>query len=315
MRLKENRIQISKSEVLSTIYGISDKSSDLSFANDENLLDLSLFELELNLIKQRNFPLVRQILQALEKKEILLGRNTNNTGSVLFAYGMENKTLTKVFINMSKFINVGTGKIDLKTGLPLAKIQFVGGYEMFYDILFAAYCGLKAEKCYSSPSITKIVRNFYVDMMAQITSRNFGNPGNGVKFRFITDVLFYNGDMNGIDIADMTMFNKNEASILQTKYPDFFEKNKEGNSINRWIEIVNEEFPVFKEPVKLSKFIVGSVNGLGENGIYAIDNHAYIISIMILKARRSKAIAGGYILKSLEVSPQAFLSDVQKTLI
>lgn len=318
MRLKPNRILISKSEVLDTIYnGISQAASDLSFATKtDNRLNKNLFKVELETIKDRNFPLARLVIKALEDGSIILGRNTENNGSVLFAYGMDSskKSITKVFVNMSKFIQVAPGKIDINTGEALSKIVLKGGYEEFYNILLSAYVGLNAEKCYNSPSITKTVRNFYTDMMAQITSRNFGNPGDGVKFRFITDVLFYNGEMSGKEVAEATMYNLDAANVLSTNYPDFFNKSGEGLSVDRWIEIINNEFQVFKEPLKLNKFIVGAVNGLGDNGIYMIDNMAYILSIMVAKCRRSKSLAGGYMLKSLEINPTMFLSDIQRTL-
>ena len=318
MRLKPNRIMISKSEVLDTIYkGAGAHASDLGFASKaENRLNPIMFKNEIESIKDRNFPLSKQVLDALKSGKIILGRNTENTGSVLFAYGMDSskREIVKVFINMTKFIQVVPGKIDINTGEPLSKVVLKGGYEEFYNLLLAAYVGMNAEKCYNSPTITKMTRQFYTDMMAQITSRNFGNPGDGVKFRFITDVLFYNGELSGREVAEITMFSLDTANMLASNYPDFFNKNPEGLKIERWIEIINAEFQVFKEPLKLNKFIVGGVNGLGENGIYMIDNMAYILSIMTAKCRRSKAINGGYMLRSLEVNSMAFINDIQRTL-
>lgn len=318
MRLKPNRIMISKSEVLDTIYkGAGAHASDLGFASKaENRLNPIMFKSEIENIKDRNFPLSKQVLDALKSGKIILGRNTENTGSVLFAYGMDysKREIVKVFINMTKFIQVVPGKIDINTGEPLSKVVLKGGYEEFYNLLLAAYVGMNAEKCYNSPTITKMTRQFYTDMMAQITSRNFGNPGDGVKFRFITDVLFYNGELSGREVAEITMFSLDTANMLASNYPDFFNKNPEGLKIERWIEIINAEFQVFKEPLKLNKFIVGGVNGLGENGIYMIDNMAYILSIMTAKCRRSKAINGGYMLRSLEVNSMAFINDIQRTL-
>lgn len=316
MNLKPNRILISNSEVLDAIYnGAGSEAADLAFTKSENKIDWTNFEVDVETILKRNFPLSRQVVKALKEGRIVLGMNTKNTGSALFAYAMDQSktTVNRVYINMTKFLNKTAGKINIHTGRPETRLALIGGYETLYNILLAGYTGMNANRCYNSPSVMKFANKFYTDAMAQIISRNFGNPGDGVKFRFITDVLFHNGSISGEEVANMTMFNLNVARLLEQNYPDFFKRSKEGLKLSRYIEILNSEFKVFREPVTLNKLIVASTTALGDNAIYILDNQAYLLSVMIAKARRANIIAGGYMLRTLEAGG-VFFNEVSRTI-
>ena len=72
MKLLSNRILLSNTDLFTTINNNSTNKIDLSFTEKKYHLDKDNFKTELDLIRSRNYPLLRQVLNALETNQIIL---------------------------------------------------------------------------------------------------------------------------------------------------------------------------------------------------------------------------------------------------
>lgn len=321
MILSANRILFSESEVFNTIKQ-KGRTLDLTFTMPKNHIKPETFTHELQMIQSVNLPLKNNILGALKEGKIILGRSETNVGSsLLFTFGMDSSkdNIAKVFVNMSKFTKVSMDRVNVKTGDLEKQTVMIGGWETLWELLYAAYIGLNAKRLYRNSTLVKYMKTFYTDIMAQITSYAFGNPADGVKFRYLTDILFFNGNINPRDLAEDVKFNLATVNILTEAYPKYFTAPN-GLKITDWIKVVNSEFKVFKKPVNLDDLVGTAITGLGDTGVYLLDNGVYLLCVMAAKAMskkytsllksQSKIIQGGYMLRQVETAASAINSEI-----
>lgn len=322
MLLKTNRILFSESEVFNTIKQ-KGRTIDLTFTMPKNHIKPETFEHELSMIQSVNLPLKNNILAALKNGSLVLGRSETQVGSsLLFTFGMDaSKTkIVKVFINMTKFTKITMDKVNVRTGDLEKQTTLIGGWETLWELLYAAYVGLNAQRLYKNSILVKYMKTFYTDIIAQITSYAFGNPADGVKFRYLTDMLFFNGTINPFDLAEDVKFNRATVNVLKEQYPKYFEQYSDDINITSWIKVINSEFKVFKKPVNLDDMVGTAITGLGDTGVYLLDNGAYLLCIMAAKAMskkytsllksQSKIIQGGYMLKQVETAASGINSEI-----
>ena len=327
MILKSNRILFSESEVFNTIKQ-KGRTLDLTFTVPKNHIKPETFEHELQMIQSVNLPLKNNVIAALKSGAIVLGRSETNIGSsLLFTFGMDSNKdkIVKVFVNMTKFTRIAMDRVNPRTGDLEKQTVMVGDWETLWELLYAAYIGLNAQRLYRNSILVKYMKTFYTDIMAQITSYAFGNPADGVRFRYLTDILFFNGTINPRDLAEDVKFNLATVNILQNTYPKYMDPLNGGLKITDWVKVVNSEFKVFKKPVNLDDLVGTAITGLGDTGVYLLDNGAYLLCVMAAKAMskkyssllksQSKIIQGGYMLKQVETAAAAVNSEIFNVLM
>lgn len=325
MNLKLERIMSSKSEVLEIIKE-KGRTLDLSFADPKNHIKSKIFDAELNMISKMQLPLKAQVISALEQKQIVLGKSNTNIGSsLLFVFGTDGQrgVVKTVFVNMTKFVK-NSRTVDPETGDYIDGVVLQGGWEVLWELLYSAYVALNADKVYKNNDITRLIKTYYTDAMAQITSYSAGNPGDGVKFRFITDYFFYNGSVPVIDLAEGVRFNVTTAKVLKEQYPNFFDTNK-SLTLDDYCNIINSEFKTFKKPVSPESYVASGITSLGDTGVYLLDNQVYLLAIMAAKAMvkrynsilkgQSRIIQGGFMLKQIELAAGPFNGELLSILM
>lgn len=315
MELKPNRVVLTETDVFTIINDKSSTKLDLSFIDKKNHVDVSDLYADIELIKSRNFPLLRSVIKAFESGDIILCATENTSSSITFVYGTNSsKTqIIKVFANITRIAKYET-VVDYKTGNTKRKINVVGGYEELYNILLAAYVGLNAAKAYRNPKLVTMIRNIYTDIFAQITSRSFGNPIDGEKFRFMVGHFFYNGNVSGRDLGYLTKYAPDRVQALELSHPDWFTQ-KTPISFNSFIDVIGKEFPtISRENLSPTSFVLSAVTSLGDNAVYILDNQAYLLSVIVAKARRSK-LFGGYMLKTIEADASILLSSIYQSVM
>lgn len=325
MNLKLERIMSSKSEVLEIIKE-KGRTLDLSFADPKNHIKSKIFDAELNMISKMQLPLKAQVISALEQKQIVLGKSNTNIGSsLLFVFGTDGQrgVVKTVFVNMTKFVK-NSRTVDPETGDYIDGVVLQGGWEVLWELLYSAYVALNADKVYKNNDITRLIKTYYTDVMAQITSYSAGNPGDGVKFRFITDYFFYNGSVPVIDLAEGVRFNVTTAKVLKEQYPNFFDTNK-SLTLDDYCNIINSEFKTFKKPVSPESYVASGITSLGDTGVYLLDNQVYLLAIMAAKAMvkrynsilkgQSRIVQGGFMLKQIELAAGPFNGELLSILM
>lgn len=313
MILKPNRMLLSNTDIYKIINSQSGTKLDLSFVDKSNHISPDQLRGDLDLIKTRNFPLMRQVVEAVESGKIIVCRTNNVSSSMVYVFGSKNnRTLDTVFVNITRFSKVSRD-VNMQ-GDIVETPSIVGGYEVLYDVLLGAYVGLNAQKLYMSSGATNKIREVYTDMFAQITSRNIANPIDGVKFRFLVDHFFYNGEVTGMEVAQLTKYQLDKASALTAKYPDWFCK-RDGLSLIDFIDLLAEEFPsLARRGLSPETFVIGAVTSLGDNAVYMMDNFAYLAAVITVKARKCK-IFPGYMLRNIETDASLLLSQIYQSII
>lgn len=297
MRLKSNRVLLSETDVFSMINNTN--KIDLGFL--EHVVDPEMFRGDLDLISSRNYPLVSRVLEALQQKEIVLCCTDNTKTSLVYVYGMDasKSKVIRVFVNLSRLVKQERA-VD-REGNIQSFYRIQGGYEVLYNILLGAYAGLHAHRVYeSNPTAVKAVRDIYTDLFSQCISRGkFGNPIDGEKFRFFVNFFFYNGTITVQDLAQMTRFPTDKANVCMTLYPEFFSSGSP-KTLSQLIETIVAEFPsLARNNLNPTSFLLAAVSTLGDNAVYLLDNHCYLLSVVTHKARKSKVFPG-YLLKTIE---------------
>ena len=325
MILKLERIMSSKSEVLDIIKQ-KGRTLDLSFADPRNHIKAKVFEAELDMISKLQLPLKAQVLSALNQNQIIFGKSNTNIGSsLLFVFGTDGQrgSVKTVFVNMTKFVK-NTRTVDPETGDYIDGVGLQGGWEVLWELLYSSYVALNAEKIYKSNDITRLIKTYYTDSMAQLTSYSAGNPGDGVKFRFITDYFFYNGSVSTVDLAEGVRFNVTTAKVLKDTYPNFFDTGK-SLTLEDYCNVINSEFKTFKKPVSPESYVAAGITSLGDTGVYMLDNQVYLLAIMAAKAMvkrynniikgQSRIIQGGFMLKQIELAAGPFNAELLSILM
>lgn len=314
MVVKPNRLLMSNTDVYKIINSQANTKLDLSFMDKSNLLTPESIAGDLELIKTRNLPMMRQVVEAVESGKIVLCRNNNVSSSIVYVFGSKNgdSNIDKVFVNVTRFSK--EEKKVTPTGDMINIPVIIGGYEVLYNVLIGAYMGLNVNRVFLGASVTNKVREIYTDLFSQIMSRNFGNPIDGEKFRFMVNHFFYNGQVTGTEVAQATRFQLDKAAALASQYPDWFVR-RDSLGLSEFIEILAQEFPsLSRRNLTPENFVIACVTSVGDNAVYMIDNFAYLIAVITAKARRSKVFAG-YMLKSVEKDATSLLSAIYQSVL
>ena len=310
MIVRPERILLTSGDVINTINANSGKKIDLSFVQHPvNLKDL---EGDFTLMKSRSLPLLKSVISAVEYGSIVICKSSVSSSSVMFVFGLNksSNTIDKVFVNIERISKIT--EVVNSQGQIREKVEIVGGYEELFNVLLAAYIGLKTNKVFNSPSVINVMSDLYVDTIAQIVSRNFGNPVDGEKFRFLTKYFFFDGQVKGTQLAELTRYGVDKFRPLEVKYPDFFEKR--GITLEEYIQVISAEFPsLLRGNIDTKNLIIAAVTGLGDNGVYMLDNMAYFLAIVVSKARRSKLFKG-YMLTSIESESGRLMTTILQSL-
>lgn len=309
MRISPKRLILSASDVVNTINASIQNKLDLSFVN--NVIKMSDLKLEFELMKTRNLPLLRSVYSAVERGDIVMCRANDVSSSIGFAFGVDKSinTINKVFVNLSRYIKVSNG-VDTEGNLN-NKMEIIGGFEVLYNLLLSAYVSLKTEKIFNSPTVVSSMSELYTDVFSQLISRAFANPIDGEKFRFIIKYFFFNGKVKGEDLAESTRYGIDKYRTLEIKHEDFF-SGKE-LSLDDLVNTIIAEFPpIAKTNMTVRDLIMAAVTGLGDSGVYILDNMPYLVAVMVAKLRRGRMF-NGYMLKMLE-RDQTLLSKMYQAL-
>lgn len=314
MKLLSNRILLSNTDLFTTINNNSTNKIDLSFTEKKYHLDKDNFKTELDLIRSRNYPLLRQVLNALETNQIILCNNNNLKTSVVYVFGTDKSdNISTVFINMARYVK-SEQAVDPSTGNIKYNISTTGGYEELYNLLLSAYIGLKAKLVYNNSKAVSILRNIYADIFSQLMSKSYGNPLDGETFRFIVSHFFYNGDISGQDLGMLLKFNPDRVTALMLKYPGYFDR-RDGIQLSEVIDLICKEFPsLARNELNTAGFIINSASKIGDNALYILDNNTYFLAMCVAKARRSKVFTG-YSLKPIESDSSTLLATVYQSVV
>ena len=314
MKLLPNRILLSNTDLFTIINENSANKIDLSFIEKRFHLDIDDFKTELDLIRSRNYPLLRQVLNALESKQIILCNNGNIKTSVVYVFGTDKtNNISAVFINMSRYIKTEQS-VDPSTGNIKNNISTSNGYEELYNLLLSAYIGLKAKLVYNNSKAVSILRNIYADIFSQLMSKSYGNPLDGETFRFIVSHFFYNGDISGQELGMLLKYNPDRVTALMLKYPGYFDK-RDGIQLSEVIDLICKEFPsLARNDLNTAGFIVNGASKIGDNALYILDNNTYFLAMCVAKARRSKVFTG-YSLKPIESDSSTLLANIYQSVI
>lgn len=308
----QNRILLTKSEIYKA-FESKNKSLDLSMMNKSNFIKIKDIEFVLNEIKMRNYPLTTLIMNALENGRIILTTSDKAGSSIQLipAMGTHSDKIETVFVNCA-LISKKEKVVDNNTG-DIKEATTIKSYEELYNLLLGAFVALNTNKILNDMSTLRIVAESYIDIVAQIISRAFGNPMDGDKLRFIVKNFFYNGIMTGEDLANVEKYNIDSARLLSSKYPEFFAIGEK--SLTSMLEVIAEEFPAMHD-VTLEKFIGEGVKLLGANGVYMLDNYPYMFTVFTSRLRKDRSgIFNGYILRTLDPYSRKMLTDLLRTIV
>ena len=314
MIVKSNRLLMSNTDVYNIINSQANTKLDLSFVDKSNHVRPDEIRGDLDLIKTRNLPLMRQVTEAVESGKIIICRNNNVSSSIVYVFGSKNggNSIDNVFVNISRFSKVE--RAVTATGEMINKPTIIGGYEVLYNVLIGAYMGLNVNRVFLGASTTNKIREIYTDLFAQVMSRQISNPVDGMKFRFMVDHFFFNGQISGAECAQLTNYQLDKAAALTSKYPEWFAR-RDTLPLKEFIEILAEEFPsLARRGLTPETFVIAAVTSLGDNAVYMLDNYAYLVAVLTAKARRSKVFAG-YMLKSIESDAGTLLSALYQSVI
>ena len=314
MVVKPNRLLMSNTDVYKIINSQANTKLDLSFMDKSNIIKVSDIKTDIDLIKTRNMPLMRQVVDAVESGKIVLCRTNNVGSSIVYVFGSKNggNSIDTVFVNITRFSKIEKGVTA--TGEMVNKPIIIGGYEVLYNVLIGAYMGLNVNRVFLGASVVNKIREIYTDLFAQIISRNFGNVIDGEKFRFMVAHYFFNGELLGNEVAQLTRFQLDKAAALASQYPEWY-NSRETKSLAEFINILVQEFPSLgRRNLSPESFVISTVASLGDNAVYMIDNFAYLVAVITAKARRSKVFAG-YMLKSIESDSTQLLSALYQSVM
>lgn len=308
-----NRLLISKSSIYQNIES-KGKKYDLSMLDKKNFINLTDLNDVIGEIQMRNLPLTPFIINELENGRLILTTSNSQGSSIQLIPGLNdnnNSKVSRVFINCN-MIAKKEKKVDMNTG-DLREIVTVKNFEDLYNILLGAYVALNTDKVINNMSIMKDIAEVYIDMLAQIISRGFGNPMDGEKLRFILKMFFYNGIMSGEDLASVEKYNTDSANFLSSKYPEYFSVGDK--TLEQLIEIISEEFPTIKD-ITIDKFIGECIKAFGSNAVLAVDNYPYLLSVLTTRMRKDRSgTYGGYILKLIDPISRKMLSELLRSVV
>ena len=190
-------------------------------------------------------------------------------------------------------------------------MEIIGGFEVLYNLLLSAYVALKTEKIFNSPTVVSSMCELYTDIFSQLISRGFANPIDGEKFRFIVKYFFFNGKVKPEDLAESTRYGIDKYRALEIKHGDFF-SGRELSLEDLCNTIVAEFPPIAKTNLNIKDLIIAAITGLGDSGVYILDNMPYLVAVMVAKLRRGRMF-NGYMLKMLE-RDQTILSKMYQAI-
>lgn len=303
-----NRMLVSKSSIYQNIES-KGKKYDLSMLDKKNFIKLSDLNDVLGEIQMRNLPLTPFIISELENGRIILTSSDSQGSSIQIIPALndnDDSKVSRVFVNCN-IISKKEKKVNMNTG-NLEDGVTIKNFEDLYNVLLGAYVALNTHKVVNNMSIMREIGEIYIDMIAQIISRGFGNPMDGEKLRFIIKMFFYNGIISGEELAGVEKYNVDSAKFLSSKYPEYFSVGDK--TLEQLVEIINDEFPTIKD-MSIDKFIGECVKAFGSNAVLAVDNYPYLMSVFVTRMRKDRSgVYGGYILKLIDPISRKMLSEI-----
>ena len=321
MRVLPNKVLLSKSDVWNNLEG----RADMSFTEEKNILSEDQLNEYIHQMKELRMDFAREIIQCIRSKKIRIGRANSNSGSsVVYYYGQhEGSTDVKfVIVNVSRFIKVG--KKTNSDGELEEKINYGGGVKEFHALLFGAYIGLHTRELVNTKKIMETVAEFYVNTFCEIVSRGFGNPMDGEVMRFLVYYYYYNAQIPANDLGSSLGIEPGKIKLLTTTHTKFF--SSKTLQLSDLCETANDEFnESFNRetpsnpgvPLKLSvkNIVTQSAAGLGDSGIYILDNWAYMFGAIGCYLRKPINTAfTGYTFKKVKNS-SGLLVDVMRAIV
>lgn len=316
MNLKRQRMVISESDALHLLYKNSNSKMNLDFIDPKNHIKPEEIATEMSMIKTINYPLLRQVVYAVEDGQIIMCDGDAGSSCVFLPAVNSSGQIQKMFVNISRIVT-RSNMVDPHTGNIIKKASIVGGHDALYALLLAAYAGLNAKKVYNNPTAITAIRNIYCDMFSHLMSRSFGNPIDGEKFRFLTSHFFFDNEINGMDLAQLLKYKPDQVNAINISTPGWLIDNGSDTLLlSEFIDkVLVKEFPsLSRNKLSASMFVYNSVSMMGDTGIYMLDNLVYLLCAIVAKCRKSKVFSG-YILKPIEQDASTTLSIIYKSLI
>ena len=301
MRVSDNRILVSKSIIYEVIKEIQDNKVDMTMLNKSNYIPIEKFQYELNEMKLGKYDLINKIIEALQQKKIVVSHTDSKSSAMVYCYATNDYgSIESVIINADRFTKESP-MWDNKADKMINTFKLIGGRDKLYQILLGAYISLKTRDVMMSQEITNKVKDFYVDILSSIITNNFGNTMDGEQFRFLTSYFFFNGTLNIDDLARIDKFPRERLVMLKNNYGDFFKKKE--ISIKDLLEVLKAEYgDYFRVDVTPRTLVEASFGGLGDTGLFCLDNIPYFLATIIVAAKKNDIFKGYMLRPSNEVS-------------
>ncbi|MGL5716843.1 MAG: hypothetical protein ACRCX2_27755 [Paraclostridium sp.] len=223
-------------------------------------------------------PLWNLIQTAYKNKRIrLLVEETSGRGSsiaCLIAKG-DTPEKTVAIVNATKYVKI-ENVYDPKVGDMVKKYSFKDTNQL-YELLKMGFFTINYNRAFNSGSTKNMINEVYIDLMADLFSRRFGSVGDGSKFRYITDYFYNRGFFSPEEIGSKRKYNPGEIAVLKINNPKFFDGRIP--ELTDYLDIISKEFSTLK--VKdTSQLIHAAATVFGENAVYILDNHVYMLNII-----------------------------------
>ena len=312
MRVSDNRIKISKSMIYEVVNSIPGNKVDLTMVESRNYIPIEKFQEELNEMKLGKYDLIDKIIDALKTNKIIVSHTDSKASAMVYTYTTDNSGNIKiVFINADRFIKESS-TYDTKKDKMVSTYKLTGGRDKLYQILLGAYISLHTKEVMTSQEIANKVKDFYVDTLSSIITNNFGNTMDGEQFRFITSFFFYNGTLDIDSLFKIEKFPRERLIILKNNYKDFFSK-KEVDLPDLIKVLVTEYGDYFRTEITPRTLVEASFGGLGDTGLFILDNIPYLLATIIVASKKSD-IFKGYMLRSTNKVNQYIFPKILKIL-
>ena len=312
MRVSDNRIKFSESVMFEIIKGISSDKVDMSLVKKENYIPIEKFRDELNEMKLGKYDLINKIIDALETRKIIVSHTDIKSAAMVYMYATDDfGNIKTVFVNVDRTMKEDS-IYDNKTDKMASTYRIVGGRDKLYQILLGAYISLNTRDVMMSQEITNKVKDYYVDILSSIITNNFGNTMDGEQFRFITSYFFFNGTLDIDSLARVEKFPRERLIMLKNNYGDFFHKRT--LKLTDLLEVLGQEYgDYFRVTLDASSLVEAAAGGLGDSGLFILDNIPYFIATIIVAAKKND-IFKGYMLRSSNEVSKYILPKILKIL-
>ncbi len=287
--------------IYETIKDTKDSKVDLTMLDKKNYIPMEKFQDMINEMKLGKYDLINKISDALQRSQIIISHTDSKASAMVYVYATDDFGKIKtVFINADRFMKEATS-YDQRTDKIINTYTVVGGRDKLYQILLGAYISLNTRDVMMSQEITNKIKDFYVDILSSIITNNFGNTMDGEQFRFLVSYFFFNGTLNIDDLARIEKFPRERLIMLKNNYGEFFKKRE--LRLPDLIEVLTAEYnDYFRVEITPQSLISASFGGLGDTGLFCLDNIPYFLATIIVAAKKNDIFKGYMLRPSNEVS-------------